>query len=119
MPVMIRVGRYHVTANTLHSLNNLIMSSSQTDISQPVNTGDKIVLAPMEGVIDAPMRRLLTGIGGYTRCVTEFVRVTNVLLPEKVFLRYCKYLFACHSYLVAVCTSKKAAKSTLLQEKYQ
>lgn len=53
---------------------------------------DKIVLAPMEGVIDAPMRRLLTGIGGYTRCVTEFVRVTDVLLPEKVFLRYCPEL---------------------------
>jgi len=52
----------------------------------------RIMLAPMEGVIDAPMRRLLTGMGGYTRCVTEFIRVTNVLLPEKVFLRYCPEL---------------------------
>ena len=43
----------------------------------------QIVLAPMEGVIDAPMRRLLTGLGGYSRCVTEFIRVTTVLLPEK------------------------------------
>lgn len=51
-----------------------------------------IVLAPMEGVIDAPMRRLLTGMGGYTRCVTEFIRVTTVLLPEKVFLRMCPEL---------------------------
>ncbi len=50
------------------------------------------MLAPMEGVIDAPMRRLLTGMGGYTRCVTEFVRVTSVLLPEKVFLRLCPEL---------------------------
>lgn len=48
----------------------------------------------MEGVIDAPMRRLLTGLGGYTRCVTEFVRVTNVLLPERVFLRLCPELEA-------------------------
>ena len=46
----------------------------------------------MEGVIDAPMRRMLTGIGGYSRCVTEFVRVTNVLLPEKVFFRFCPEL---------------------------
>ncbi len=46
----------------------------------------------MEGVIDAPMRRLLTGIGGYDRCVTEFIRVTDVLLPEKVFLRLCPEL---------------------------
>jgi tRNA-dihydrouridine synthase C len=46
----------------------------------------------MEGVIDAPMRRLLTGIGGYDRCVTEFVRVTDVLLPERVFFRLCPEL---------------------------
>ncbi len=46
----------------------------------------------MEGVIDAPMRRMLTGIGGYSRCVTEFIRVTDVLLPEKVFLRLCPEL---------------------------
>ena len=52
----------------------------------------QIVLAPMEGVIDAPMRRLLTGLGGYDRCVTEFIRVTDVLLPEKVFFRLCPEL---------------------------
>lgn len=46
----------------------------------------------MEGVIDAAMRRLLTDIGGYTRCVTEFIRVTDVLLPEKVFFRLCPEL---------------------------
>lgn len=51
-----------------------------------------IVLAPMEGVIDAPMRARLTSIGGYSRCVTEFVRVTDVLLPERVFLRLCPEL---------------------------
>jgi len=46
----------------------------------------------MEGVIDSPMRRLLTDIGGYDRCVTEFVRVTDVLLPERVFFRICPEL---------------------------
>ena len=46
----------------------------------------------MEGVIDAPMRARLTSIGGYTRCVTEFVRVTDVLLPERVFFRLCPEL---------------------------
>lgn len=51
-----------------------------------------IVLAPMEGVINAAMRALLTGIGGYDRCVTEFVRVTDVLLPERVYRRYCPEL---------------------------
>jgi len=52
----------------------------------------RVVLAPMEGVIDAPMRQMLTGIGGYDRCVTEFIRVTDVLLPERVFLRLCPEL---------------------------
>ncbi|MFK7995904.1 MAG: tRNA dihydrouridine synthase [Granulosicoccus sp.] len=61
--------------------------------SEPVAESSlRVVLAPMEGVIDAPMRRLLTGIGGYDRCVTEFIRVTDVLLPERVFLRLCPEL---------------------------
>lgn len=38
------------------------------------------------------MRARLTSIGGYSRCVTEFIRVTNVLLPEKVFFRLCPEL---------------------------
>ena len=58
----------------------------------PTDPPYTLVLAPMEGVIDAAMRNRLTGIGGYTRCVTEFIRVTNVLLPERVFLRLCPEL---------------------------
>lgn len=52
----------------------------------------KIYLAPMEGVVNARMRTLLTSIGGLDRCVTEFVRVTRQLLPPKVFYRYCPEL---------------------------
>jgi len=48
----------------------------------------RIMLAPMEGVVDAQMRAVLTKIGGYDRCVTEFVRVTEQLIPKHVFLRY-------------------------------
>ncbi|PID45438.1 MAG: tRNA dihydrouridine(16) synthase DusC [Proteobacteria bacterium] len=48
----------------------------------------RILLAPMEGVIDAEMRALLTHIGGYDRCVTEFVRITDQILPNRVFLRF-------------------------------
>lgn len=47
----------------------------------------QIVLAPMEGVVDAPMRRLQAAIGGPDAMVTEFVRVTDTLLPPKVFHR--------------------------------
>ena len=46
----------------------------------------------MEGVIDSVMREVLTGIGGYERCVTEFVRVSSTVLPPKVFHRLCPEL---------------------------
>ena len=52
----------------------------------------RVVLAPMQGVVDEQMRDLLTSVGGYDRCVTEFVRVTDHRVPEKVFLRYCPEL---------------------------
>ena len=52
----------------------------------------RTVLAPMEGVIDASMRALLTSLGGYGRTVTEFVRVSDRRLPERVFLRLCPEL---------------------------
>lgn len=42
----------------------------------------------MEGVIDHEMRDVLTRVGGYARCVTEFVRITDQLLPERVFARF-------------------------------
>lgn len=48
----------------------------------------EIHLAPMEGTVDAVMRKLWTRIGGYDLCLTEFIRVTHTLFPEHVFLRY-------------------------------
>ena len=47
----------------------------------------KIVLAPMEGLVDDVMRDVLTRVGGIDLCVTEFVRVTNSLLPVRTFER--------------------------------
>lgn len=52
----------------------------------------QLILAPMEGVIDHTMRQLLTSLGGVDRCVTEFVRVTDRLLPARVFRRLCPEL---------------------------
>lgn len=54
----------------------------------------RIYLAPMEGVVDHHLRRLYAGIGGLDLCVTEFIRVTQTRLPEKVFRRYCPELAA-------------------------
>ena len=46
-----------------------------------------ILLAPMEGLLDAPLRDILTRVGGVDRCVSEFIRVTGTLLPDRAFLR--------------------------------
>ena len=46
-----------------------------------------ILLAPMEGVLDFVLRDILTRVGGVDRCVSEFIRVTNTLLPDRAFLR--------------------------------
>ena len=46
-----------------------------------------LFLAPMEGVTDAPMRALMSERGGFTHLVTEFLRVSQTVLPKKVFLR--------------------------------
>jgi tRNA-dihydrouridine synthase C len=41
----------------------------------------------MEGVTDAPMRTLQGEMGAFTFAVSEFQRVSDSVLPEKVFLR--------------------------------
>ncbi len=46
------------------------------------------MLAPMEGVVDSIMRDILTRIGGVDLCVTEFIRVTDQLIPDHVFYKY-------------------------------
>ena len=46
-----------------------------------------LVLAPMEGLLDFVLRDILTRAGGIERCVSEFIRVTNTVLPARVFER--------------------------------
>lgn len=46
-----------------------------------------ILLAPMEGLLDFVLRDVLTRAGGVDRCVSEFIRITDQLLPPRVFLR--------------------------------
>ncbi len=47
-----------------------------------------VFLAPMEGVTDGPMRALMSELGGFTHCVTEFLRVSQTVLPRKCFQRH-------------------------------
>ena len=46
-----------------------------------------ILLAPMEGLLDHMLRDVLTQVGGIDRCVPEFIRITDQLLPARVFTR--------------------------------
>lgn len=52
----------------------------------------KLLLAPMEGVVDWVFRDTLTSIGGIDQCVTEFIRVTSQKIPDHVFFEYCPEL---------------------------
>ncbi|MCG3729718.1 tRNA dihydrouridine(16) synthase DusC [Vibrio cincinnatiensis] len=52
----------------------------------------RVILGPMEGVLDHLMRQMLTEINDYDFCVTEFVRVINQVLPDHLFYRLCPEL---------------------------
>ncbi|WP_454889270.1 tRNA dihydrouridine(16) synthase DusC [Serratia quinivorans] len=52
----------------------------------------RVLLAPMEGVLDSLVRELLTEVNDYDHCITEFLRVVDQLLPEKSFYRLCPEL---------------------------
>ena len=46
----------------------------------------------MEGVLDSLVRELLTDVNDYDLCITEFLRVVDMLLPVKSFYRLCPEL---------------------------
>lgn len=46
-----------------------------------------LLLAPMEGLLDFTLRDVLTRAGGIDRCVSEFIRITDTLLPLRVYAR--------------------------------
>jgi tRNA-dihydrouridine synthase C len=47
-----------------------------------------VILAPMEGVTDAPMRALQGATGGFTFAVSEFLRIAQAVPPKHVFYRH-------------------------------
>ena len=47
-----------------------------------------LVLAPMEGVTDAPMRALLSEGGGLSYCVAEYLRINQQIPPATTFLKH-------------------------------
>lgn len=47
-----------------------------------------LMLAPMDGITDAPMRALQGEAGAFTFAVSEFLRVSGEVPPPRVFLRH-------------------------------
>ncbi len=47
-----------------------------------------IGLAPMEGVVDPLVRKVLTSLPGIDFCTTEFIRVTDRIHPPRTFYKY-------------------------------
>jgi len=48
----------------------------------------------MEGLTDPIMRDVLTHVGSFDWCVTEFIRVTDSVLPDHIYYSYCPELKA-------------------------
>ncbi|UOO76205.1 tRNA-dihydrouridine synthase [Neisseria sp. Dent CA1/247] len=48
----------------------------------------QLILAPMQGLVDDVMRDLLTRIGGFDECVSEFVRITHTVHSRQTWLKY-------------------------------
>lgn len=56
------------------------------------NLQTRVILAPMQGVLDPFVRQLLTAVNEYDLCISEFVRVVDQKLPKKTFYRLCPEL---------------------------
>jgi tRNA-dihydrouridine synthase C len=52
----------------------------------------KLILAPMEGLTDPIMRDVLTHVGRFDWCVTEFIRITDSILPDHIYYSFCPEL---------------------------
>ncbi|MBQ8708202.1 MAG: tRNA-dihydrouridine synthase [Succinivibrionaceae bacterium] len=47
----------------------------------------QLVLAPMDGVLDAPLRQVLTAINPFDFCESEFVRITDKTVSSQTLLK--------------------------------
>src|SRR5690625_8043493 len=68
------------------------MKPSNPARHQPALRPGRIILEPMDGELDHTLRRLISRYGGIDRCVTEFLRVTDQLLPRRELYRFCPEL---------------------------
>lgn len=54
----------------------------------------RLLLAPMEGLLDDVLRDVMTRVGPYDWAVSEFMRVSGTLLPHRFYRRTCPELDA-------------------------
>jgi tRNA-dihydrouridine synthase C len=55
--------------------------------TDPLKNPPLILLAPMEGLLDHLLREELTALGGVDLAVSEFIRITDQVMPRRVFTR--------------------------------
>ncbi len=66
---------------------HILPSSQPSSLTPPLPPDQRIYLAPMEGLLDHSLRDVITRVGGIDVCVSEFIRITDQLLPKRVFTR--------------------------------
>lgn len=64
------------------------MTFSDQSLQPSLKPSPCVFLAPMQGLVDDVMRDVLTRIGGFDGCVTEFVRITHTLHGQNTWLKY-------------------------------
>lgn len=71
-------------------------SPNEITIAPPIVNGKpiRVMLAPMEGVVDAVIRDIFTKIGGVDLCVTEFIRITDRVVADSDLRKYAPELFS-------------------------
>lgn len=68
-------------------------------------TDARLILAPMQGLTDDVMRDLLTRIGGFDECVSEFVRITHTVHSRQTWLKHVPEIAAgCKTFAGVPCT---------------
>jgi tRNA-dihydrouridine synthase C len=75
----------------------------------------KIILAPMDGITDFHVRQLLTAVGGFDLCITEFLRVTDSLFPASVFYQNCPEIDPQRLYHHTLCSHTAAGTPVHIQ----
>ena len=81
----------------MDSIDQLVRPNVDTEgacLAVPLVSGVRptFALAPMEGVTGPLLRELYAELGGLDYCVTEFIRVSQDPVSDKVFLRECPEL---------------------------